>query len=178
VSQIISYNKKQNVSENVVGNFDTLLSNGVEYQDKRDPAKHSISYNQKYQYQTYLQEDKKKFKYTSKTSYAKAKSLIENSILLRAGHEIIFMNGSPHCKGMNWHQQRKHRLMTNNQFYFAKKIFQRWVTQIINSSLLNRFLQTSKNLAALLISQMQSLTFKFFLPPFNIDHRMFGIIIT
>jgi hypothetical protein len=154
-SQITSYNKKPDVNENVVGKLDTPVSKfDAQVQDKPNTSEHLISYQQEYQYQTYLKEYKKnKLQYTCKPSCSQSKSFPENAILFCPRHEITFLSGSPRCKSINWYQQWKHRLMTNNQFYFAKKMFQSWITQIINLSVLDKFIRISINLAGLLISQ-------------------------
>lgn len=165
-SQITSYNKKQNISENV-GNSDTPISKfKAQIKDNPNSSKHLISYQQQYRYQTYFEQDNRnKLQYTSKNSYSQRKSLPESSFFFGLLHEIAFLNGSPRSKISNCYQQKKHRLMINNLFYFAKKMFQSRIAQIINLSLHDKFRRISINLAAILISQKQSLTFKFFLPP-------------
>ena len=128
-----------------------------------------VSNQHEFQYQTYLEDDnnyKNKMQQTSKSCVYSPSNIVSSIYLLYCPrHEITFLNGSPRCKHFRWFQQRKCRWITNNQFYFSKKLFQIWIGDIISLSLSGISFCGPSRLVLLMICQLQSLTFKFFLPP-------------
>ena len=118
-----------------------------------------------FQYQTYL-EDKLKPKPMIKPS---PNRILSKLSAFYSPHEIIFLNGSPRCRTFCTRAQgRKCRWIINNQFHFAKRVFQIWLTKYVFSADSGKSVCVSsrwKKCSILMLSQQQSLTFKFFLPP-------------
>jgi len=134
-------------------------------QDEFNTPESHLTYQQEYQCQIYSKERKENtFEQHCKSVQYYRGSLPDPSIFFCLRRKITFLKGSAHYKSVNWQQRNNCRLITNNQYHFNKKMFQIWIAQLINLSL-DKFIRLSKNWTALMISQQQSLTFKFFLPP-------------
>jgi len=164
--KITPYNIKRSISENEAPKFNMSQFNiAQQKQDDFNVPESHLMYQQVYKCPIYSKERRQDtFEQHCKSVNSYRGSLPDPSIFLGPRRKIIFLKGSALCKSVNWQQRKNYRLITNNQFYFNKKMFQTWIAQLINLSL-DKFIRLSKNWTALMISQQQSLTFKFFLPP-------------
>merc|ERR1711993_114902 len=132
------------------------------------------SYQREFQYQTYSNDDEKKSNQTHQnihTIYNVTKSLS----VLWPHYKIEFSNGPLSYISFDWEKKRKNR-MIKNHFQYAKKMFQLWIYQFLNRAQQCNFLKTS-NRAAMMLSQQQSMTFQYFLPPtkIRVSHRVYII---
>ena len=120
------------------------------------------SYQREFQYQTYSNDGEKKSNQTHQnihTIYNVTKSLS----VLWPHYKIEFSNGPLSYKSIDWEKKKRNRIIKNH-FQYAKKMFQLWIYQFLNRAQQCNFLTTS-NRAAMMLSQQQFMTFKYFLPP-------------
>merc|ERR1711997_1057265 len=90
-------------------------------------------------------------------------------------YQIEFSNGPLSYKSIDWEKKKRNRIIKNH-FQYAKKMFQLWIYQFLNRAQQCNFLKTS-NRAAMMLSQQQSMTFQYFLPPtkMRVSHRVYII---
>ena len=141
---------RQNTSKTIIGNVS--------------------SYHQEYQYQTYSKEHKHQTEHTCKSKNS-INHLSEHLSHLNFRHQISFLNGSAKHKRFTVNQLRRIQWIISNQFHFARKMFENWIAQNIDTF----NLRLSNNNIAHLVYQQQSLMFKVFLPP-KIINRIHNVI--
>jgi len=164
--QIPTPNSNKTVEENKESFSNIQSKLGLLRQNTSETIRGNVSsYHQEYQYQTYSKEHKHQTEHTCKSKNS-INHLSEHLSHLNFRHQISFLNGSAKHKRFTVNQLRRIQWIISNQFHFARKMFENWIAQNIDTF----NLRLSNNNITHLVYQQQSLMFKVFLPPKMINY--------
>ena len=134
----------------------------------------SPSYQREFQYQTYSNDTEKESNQTHQNLHT-INNVTKWFSVFWPHYKIEFLNGPLRYISFDWEKKKRNRIIKNH-FQYAKKMFQLWIYQFLNRAQQCNFLTTS-NRAAMMLSQQQSMTFQYFLPPtkIRVSHRVYII---